>query len=74
MTRIHFIVDTQGMPQQVRVVKSAADGANPKQRDGLQALDAKAVEAVEKYQFKPATRDGQPVAVELNVEVNFQIF
>ena len=37
-------------------------------------LDDKAVEAVKQYKFKPAMENGKPVLVELNVEVNFQIF
>ena len=37
-------------------------------------LDEKAVEAVRQYKFKPAMKNGQPVTVEMNVEVNFQIF
>jgi protein TonB len=37
-------------------------------------LDEKAVEAVRQYKFKPAREAGTPVPVELNVEVNFQIF
>ncbi len=36
-------------------------------------LDQKAVEALEKWKFKPALKDGQPVAVSLNVEVNFNL-
>jgi TonB family protein len=37
-------------------------------------LDERALAAVEKYTFSPATMDDKPVLVELNVEVNFQIF
>jgi protein TonB len=37
-------------------------------------LDEKAVEAVRQYKFKPATKDGKPVKVELSIDVNFQIF
>ena len=37
-------------------------------------LDEKAVEAVKQYKFKPAMEGGKPVTVELNIEVNFQIF
>jgi protein TonB len=37
-------------------------------------LDEKAVDAVKKYKFKPALEAGKPVPVELNVEVNFQVF
>ena len=32
----------------------------------------KAVHAVEQYKFDPATLNGKPVLVELNVEVNFK--
>ncbi len=37
-------------------------------------LDEKAVEAVQQYKFRPAMQNGKPVQVDLNVEVNFQIF
>src|SRR5580698_2238424 len=37
-------------------------------------LDERAVAAVSQYTFQPATKDGSPVSVQLNVEVNFQIF
>jgi TonB family protein len=36
-------------------------------------LDQKAIEALEMWKFKPATRNGEPVAVELNIEVNFNL-
>jgi TonB family protein len=37
-------------------------------------LDERALAAVQQYKFAPATENGNPVVVELNVEVNFQIF
>jgi len=37
-------------------------------------LDEAAAAAVEKYQFTPATQDGNPVAVDLYIDVNFQIY
>jgi protein TonB len=37
-------------------------------------LDEKAMEAARQYRFKAATENGKPVAVYLNVEVNFEIF
>jgi len=37
-------------------------------------LDEQAISAVQKYRFNPATENGGPVRVELNVEVNFQVF
>ena len=60
---VNLIVDQNGMPQNVHVLRGVGMG-----------LDEKAVEAVKQYRFKPAREDGKPVAVELNVEVNFQIF
>jgi protein TonB len=60
---VNLIVDSNGMPQNVHVLRGVGMG-----------LDEKAVEAVKQYRFKPAREAGKPVAVELNVEVNFQIF
>jgi TonB family protein len=37
-------------------------------------LDERALAAVQKYTFSPATMNDKPVLVELNIEVNFQIF
>jgi len=61
---VGLIVDKQGNPQNVHVVRSLGMG-----------LDEKAIEAVKKYKFKPAMRDGKvPVAVPLNIEVNFRLY
>jgi len=37
-------------------------------------LDWKAVECVEKWRFDLAQRDGQPVAVEMVVQVDFHLY
>jgi TPR repeat protein len=37
-------------------------------------LDEQAIEAVSNWRFEPATKDGTPVAVQINVEVNFHLF
>ncbi len=60
---VYLQVDATGHPTHVRVLKGIGLG-----------LDEKAVEAVRQYKFKPAMENGHPVAVEMNVEVNFQIF
>jgi TonB family protein len=60
---INFIVDTNGLPRNVHVLRGVGMG-----------LDESAVEAVKQYRFRPAREDGRPVPVELNVEVNFQVF
>jgi protein TonB len=36
-------------------------------------LDASAIEALKQWVFKPATKDGVPVDVAINVEVNFNL-
>ena len=36
-------------------------------------LDEKAIEAVTKWRFRPSLKDGKPVAVSANVEVNFRL-
>jgi TonB family protein len=36
-------------------------------------LDKQAIETVKKWKFEPATKDGQPVAVRIDVEVSFRI-
>lgn len=58
-----LIVDPSGRPQQIKVARSLGMG-----------LDQKAVEAVRNWKFEPAKKDGQPVAVQINVEVNFRLY
>ncbi|HUD22666.1 MAG TPA: energy transducer TonB [Acidobacteriaceae bacterium] len=60
---VSLIVGADGKPQQVHVTRGVGMG-----------LDDNAVAAVKQYRFKPATENGKPVAVYLNVEVNFEIF
>jgi TonB family protein len=56
-----IIVDEQGLPQDVRVIRRLGFG-----------LDEKAVEAVQRWRFRPAMKDGRPVKVEATIEVNFR--
>jgi TonB family protein len=60
--RIYCWIDEQGNPLHIRIVHSAGLG-----------LDETAVDAVRQYKFKPATRDGKPVKVDINIDVNFKI-
>jgi len=59
---VYLQVSPDGRPMHVRLVRGLGMG-----------LDEKALEAVRQYRFKPAMKDGHPVTVEMNVEVNFQI-
>ena len=36
-------------------------------------LDAQAIEALQQWEFKPGTLDGQPVAVSVNIELTFTL-
>ncbi len=60
---LNLWVDEQGATSHVRVVHSVAKD-----------LDDKAIQAVRQYRFKPALRDGRPVLVAVNIEVNFATF
>jgi periplasmic protein TonB len=54
-------VDAGGNPNHIRVNRGLGHG-----------LDIKAIEAVHQYKFKPAMKNGQPVLVEIGLEVQFQ--
>jgi TonB family protein len=60
---ISLIVDVNGKPQNPRVVQTLGSG-----------LDQKALEAVNKYKFKPAMKGNTPVPVMITVEVNFRLY
>jgi TonB family protein len=57
------LVTETGEMTDVQVVKSLGHG-----------LDEKAVEAVSQYRFRPAMKDGKPVAARISVQVNFRLF
>lgn len=60
---VRLTVDTNGLPQDICVLNEAGHG-----------LDRGAFDAVAKYRFKPATRDGNAVPVRLTVEVNWALW
>ncbi|MGB0073278.1 MAG: energy transducer TonB, partial [Terracidiphilus sp.] len=60
---ISVMVDAPGTPQEPRVARALGLG-----------LDEKALQAVSKYKFKPAMKDGKtPVPVRIMVEVDFRL-
>lgn len=59
---LSIVVDERGMPTQFKVVRPLGLG-----------LDEKAIEAVQKWRFRPAQKDGRAVAVLATVEVNFRL-
>ncbi len=56
-------INEEGLPTDVKVVKSLGMG-----------LDEKAIESVYKSRFRPATKDGAPVAAQITIEVNFRLY
>ncbi len=59
---VQIVVDTNGNAVEPKVLKSLGLG-----------LDEKAVEAVKQWKFRPGYKDGKPVRVLAQVEVNFRL-
>ena len=60
---LSLVVAADGTPRNLRVARSLGMG-----------LDERAIEAVKQWRFEPARKDGKPVAVAVDVEVNFRLF
>jgi len=58
-----LIVNREGVPTDIHILSPLGCG-----------LDLKAVQAVKDWRFSPAEKDGQPVAVEIAVEVAFHLY
>ena len=59
---LFVVVDEKGNPRELKVIRPLGLG-----------LDQKAIEAVEKWKFRPGMKDGKPVAVQATIEVNFRL-
>jgi protein TonB len=57
------IVGPDGRPCDLRVMRSLGMG-----------LDEKAIDAVRRWRFEAAMKDGHPVAVQINIEVAFRLY
>ena len=60
---VNVIVGTDGKVQRIRLVRPLGMG-----------LDENAQSTIQTWRFQPATRNGQPVAVEMNIEIGFNLF
>lgn len=60
---VRTVVDTNGLPRQMAIDRPIGFG-----------LDEKAVEAVKNSRFRPATLNGQPVPVVIDLVVTFRIY
>jgi TonB family protein len=59
---LYVVVDDKGTPQQLKVVRPLGLG-----------LDEKAIEAVQKWKFRPGYLNGKAVSVAATIEVNFRL-
>jgi TonB family protein len=57
------VIGPDGRVRDLRVARSLGRG-----------LDEKAMEAVKTWKFEPAMKDGKPVAVQVNIEITFQLY
>ena len=57
------IITPDGTATNIKVARSLGMG-----------LDEKAMDAVKNWRFDPALKDGHPVAVQVNIEVNFRLY
>jgi TonB family protein len=60
---VSLVADQKGAVRDVKVERSLQS-----------ALDEQAIAAVRQWRFEPATKDGQPVAVQVKVEVTFELY
>jgi TonB family protein len=59
---VSLVVNTAGRPEKITVTKALGLG-----------LDQKAVEAVQKWRFKPGQKNGKPVPVQATLEIHFRL-
>ena len=59
---VKLVVTTEGVANDMQVVRGIDAG-----------LDQKALEALARWKFQPATKDGQAVPVHATVEMNFRL-
>lgn len=60
--RLSAVVDAEGVPQDVRVIRPLGVG-----------FDESAIDAVGKWRFQPGRKDGQPVPVDVIIDVTFHV-
>ncbi len=58
-----LVIDREGNSRDIRIARPTGFG-----------LDEQAIAAVKQWHFQPAMKDGQPVDVQINIEVNFRLY
>ncbi len=62
LVTVNFLVDEQGAVQDAKIEKSSAP-----------FLEEPALKAVKKWKFKPAKKDGVPVAIRVSIPIKFEV-
>jgi TonB family protein len=60
---LELVVDPEGLPRDITV----SSPLSPE-------FDKAAIDAVRKWKFSPAAKDGNPIATQIKVEVNFRLY
>jgi TonB family protein len=60
---LELVIGADGKPRDVRVIRHLGMG-----------LDEIAVKTVKNWEFEPARKDGQPIAVKVGIEVSFHLY
>lgn len=60
---LDLVVDADGLPRDIKVSLPLSP-----------EFDRAALDAVKKWKFSPATKDGRPVATQIKVEVSFHLY
>jgi periplasmic protein TonB len=60
---LSFVVGADGLPRDIKIKKGLSSD-----------LDKNATECLKKWKFTPGMKDGQPVAVALDVEMTFRVY
>ena len=59
---VSALVDVEGVPTDIKVARGLGMG-----------LDEKAIECVKQWRFSPGSSHGDPIAVKVQIEVNFRL-
>ena len=60
---LDLVIDADGLPRDIKVDVPLSP-----------EFDEAALDAVKKWKFSPASRDGKPIATEIKVEVNYRLY
>jgi TonB family protein len=70
---VNCYVEPDGTTSNVHATRTIIKGANsPADQQAVKELEESAIGAVQSYKFEPSKKNGQPVRVELNVQIHFR--